>query len=102
MNYNDGNWCGWNGGECPVHPETMVEVVSEHGADSGRASAMAPWGHEDGLSPIVAFRVIKEHRDPREFWANTEKSTILLSYGKNDNAEEFISAGYIHVREVIE
>ena len=25
--YNDGKWHGWNGGECPVHPETEVEFV---------------------------------------------------------------------------
>ena len=28
-NYNDGRWHGWNGGECPVHPETVVVVVTE-------------------------------------------------------------------------
>ena len=22
-----GPWIGWNGGECPVHPETVIEVA---------------------------------------------------------------------------
>ena len=26
-NYNDGKWHGWNGGECPVHPKSMVDAV---------------------------------------------------------------------------
>lgn len=25
-NYNDGKWHGWNGGKCPVHPESIVQV----------------------------------------------------------------------------
>lgn len=24
--YYDGCWHGWNGGECPVHPETIIDV----------------------------------------------------------------------------
>ena len=23
VDYNDGNWHGWDGGECPVHPESV-------------------------------------------------------------------------------
>ena len=25
--YNDGKWHGWNGGECPVHPKTVVDYL---------------------------------------------------------------------------
>lgn len=32
-----GPWIGWNGGECPVHPETIVEWVTYDGAGAGAA-----------------------------------------------------------------
>jgi hypothetical protein len=25
--YIEGKWYGWNGGECPVHPEAVVDVA---------------------------------------------------------------------------
>lgn len=64
VNYSDANWYGWNGGECPVHPETMVEVTSGSCQTSGKASDFT-W-HHNCYGPIIAFRVIKEHREPRE------------------------------------
>ena len=27
-----GPWIGWNGGECPVHPETIVDFVANGGS----------------------------------------------------------------------
>lgn len=69
--YNDGNWHGWNGGECPVHRDSVVNVVwaddrnpdkpTEH-----RAGRIA-WGSKIGDAP-VAFRVIKQHREPHEIF----------------------------------
>lgn len=32
-NYNDGTIHGWNGGDCPVHPETVVKVYFEDHLD---------------------------------------------------------------------
>ena len=29
--YNDGKWHGWNGGECPVHPESELKVWFQSG-----------------------------------------------------------------------
>ena len=26
----ENHWYGWNGGECPVHPETTIEAIVEH------------------------------------------------------------------------
>ena len=60
--YNDGNWHAWDGGECPVHPDSLVEVLYvsrdlQEGYAGGRY-----W-----RNPLL-FRVTKEHREPREFW----------------------------------
>ena len=65
-NYNDGLWHGWNGGECPVHPEAVVEVLLRSGCEDGPANVV-DWDHK--YDPVIAFRVIKEHKEPREFWA---------------------------------
>lgn len=70
-NYNDGSWHGWNGGECPVHPDTVVEVQT-YGKNSGSNEDLAytfSWNEPDTYGDtIIAFRVIKEHKEPREVW----------------------------------
>jgi hypothetical protein len=100
VNYNDGNWHGWNGGECPVHPETVVEYVwnGSHGLVS--QTEKAGWGigwRSTGKYHMIAFRVIKEHREPREFWVapHPVKELGVISVDeRHPNA--------IKVREVIE
>lgn len=73
-NYNDGKWHGWNGGECPVHPMTVVKLVVWAGSEGGGTGVSGGeagdfcWSNED--TPIIAFRVVKEHREPREWWVN--------------------------------
>lgn len=80
-NYNDGKWHGWNGGECPVHPKSLVQAVwrpdSEALVDVRDAEGFQDdnWLHisAGGMADIIAFRVIKEHREPREAWAVGDK-----------------------------
>ena len=93
-NYNDGKWHGWNGGECPVHPESKVQVMvfpvnCNYGDMVDRA---IDWSWDDRDAPIIAFRVIKEHKEPREFWVDPERCI----------ATEIYHSGFIHVREVLE
>ena len=81
--YNDGKWHGWNGGECPVHPETVVEVVTTEGSGEGPAVAFV-WDKPDYLNNwIVAFRVIKPYREPREVYLN-EWSQYSFQNGKSE------------------
>lgn len=100
-NYNDGNWYGWNGGECPVHPETVVEVVYSNWASTGiktitDPARMASWGGGD--LNLIAFRVIKEHKEPREFWIRAGFAFEGCEKHKLDNW----SGEIIHVKEVLE
>lgn len=73
-NYNDGKWHGHNGGECPVHPNSVVEVATAHpngGMSNGRGALAASeyrWDHTVSIYKIVAFRVVKEYKEPRFFW----------------------------------
>jgi hypothetical protein len=73
--YNDGNWHGWNGGECPVHPDSEVEAVYHTisapvaGLRCDRRQARQfVW--DAPVTSIIAFRVTKPYREPREIWVN--------------------------------
>lgn len=106
-NYNDGKWHGWNGGECPVHPETVVEVACGDGLARGEAKAHEPWGEGEGTQPIIAFRVIKEHKEPREWFgwigASGHCEFFDTEEGLNDHVAKFgRDITRFKVREVLE
>ena len=60
--YNDGKWHGWNGGECPVHPESVVDVIhAENGQlNCPRRACINSWDSPN----LVAFRVITPYVEP--------------------------------------
>lgn len=66
--YNDGKWHGWNGGECPVDPASMVDVhyvnaFGGYGRDENRLAGQHSW------ALACLFRVTKPAPPkPREFW----------------------------------
>ena len=108
-NYNDGKWHGWNGGECPVHPETVVEALWVD--PQGGYHKVGPKVAEDvawtmreisGYGTCVsAFRVIKEHKEPREFWVIAGVHHGSLSEAEKDcQLWGFDTSEIIHVREV--
>ena len=99
--YNDGNWHGWNGGECPVHQESIVEYVwvqdgrtgiTERKAGEDRSGATPAWS-----GPVKAFRVIKQHREPREWWLGGNEFFRSKLEAESDG---WINP--VHVREVLE
>jgi hypothetical protein len=102
-NYNDGKWHGWNGGECPVHPETLVDIVDEEGETfSDHKAGAADWERCDMFVPIIAFRVTKEHKEPREWLIAVNARGGVVDSDAADSV--FFKANYpdaIHVREVI-
>ena len=98
-NYNDGAWHGWNGGECPVHPKSMVEAVF----DDGLPHVSRSLHHADGFfwepqSTIIAFRVVKEYREPREFWI----VGVYVFESAREAKTAYPGCTPIHVREVTE
>lgn len=94
MTYEVGKWYGWNGGECPVHHETVVEWVTKQASGSGKAGVYS-WGVDDHENCIIlAFRVIKEYKEPREFWLHEPSGKF--------QTEACARGCCIHVREVIE
>lgn len=111
MKYEENVWYGWNGGECPVHPDTVVRVSfkappEEYQANPFKGDSRAgdiAWYHDGCNDDVVAFRVIKEHREPREFWVT--KQTLfdldgnISGYAYHQSSEK---DGDFKVREVIE
>jgi len=100
-NYNDGNWHGWDGGECPVHPKSQCDIIEpvddtqndDPNVSNGNASAYT-WS-----SPCL-FRVVKEYRESREWWIAGRHEVAFPSAREAKTA--FPGCTPIHVREVKE
>jgi hypothetical protein len=106
VDYNDGKWHRWAGGECPVHTSSVVHatflaVIGEPRTES-RAAHMFVWGDCD--SPIVALRVTKEYVEPpkvpREFWVELDTVGDVCKTHKT-KTREFLGTTLVHVREVL-
>jgi hypothetical protein len=69
--YNDGKWYGWNGGECPVHPQSVVDIVyvNAHGITHGPERRMAMLNDWNPIHSgyTVAFRVVTPYVEPVEY-----------------------------------
>jgi hypothetical protein len=104
VNYNDGKWHQWHGGERPVHHKSTVNVILAQGGEAARIASKFTWDHK--LDPILVFRVTNEHvepKEPRELWVS------LNDYQAHDteaDAQDYdlhlgCHHGYFHVKEVI-
>lgn len=51
-------WITWNGGKCPVEPETVVEVKLRDAAGPIGEAASRYWGWRGSPFDIVAYRVL--------------------------------------------
>lgn len=88
--YIEGQWYGWNGGECPVHPQTVVDVVvgSTKGIINLYESRLADnfcWSN-DNLGPIIAFRVVKHYVEPKVVWVNETSRYGWLAHQTKEDA----------------
>jgi hypothetical protein len=91
--YNDGKWHKWNGGECPVDPQAVVDVVSinyvgspERDASNYALAADHCWVHDDD-GDIIAFRVVKPGKptDPlAALTARVERLEAILTKEASD------------------
>jgi hypothetical protein len=83
--YNDGQIHGWNGGECPVHPKTVVEVwFRSKDSDIWQAGGLG-WEHTGEYDDIIAFRVVKPYVEPKVIWVN-EYQSVLSAWPTEDTA----------------
>ena len=102
--YNDGKWHNAEGDEWPLHEKTMAyrlwrapETDMER-LDYGAVGSMN-WGNQ--YSRTTAFRVVKEYREPREWWivagaaCSTEDAAREMAAIHGKNVFQIV-----HVREV--
>lgn len=56
------DWIKWNGGECPVHPDTTIEVEYRDGnSEEDKAGSFDEcWTNDSDPADIVAYRIISE------------------------------------------
>ncbi len=86
--YNDGTIHGWNGGDCPVHPETRIKFWTDEGgfvSDAGHCR----WGKDTtGLDPdIIAFKVIKQHVALKVTWVNEYEDGYHTAHNTEEEAK---------------
>jgi hypothetical protein len=90
MDYNDGQIHGWNGGECPVHPDSEVKAWTDEGADYRHAKN---WNDEE--TPIVAFKVTKPYVEPKTIWVNEYPVGFYACYSEEEAKQK---AGWNAIR----
>lgn len=106
-NYNDGKWHRWHGEDMKpssVHDMSIVEFIwhDENTGDTGKFQMKAGWDDMDerpAWSNILKFRVIKEHRAPREMWVCIYDGT---AWDGKEQAEKFNRerGPILHMKEV--
>jgi hypothetical protein len=88
--YIEGQWYGWNGGECPVHPETVVDVAvaaTKGFIDLYESRLAGDFGwSRDTPCPIIAFRVVKHHVEPKVVWVNEYDNNDWSVYQTKEDA----------------
>jgi len=94
--YNDGLIHGWNGGDCPVHPESKVEYWVRAGVTGTRVAGNLFWENDGEAHNIIAFRVIEQYVEPKTIWVNEYKSHKTM-YDTQDEAKSYAGSGAIRV-----
>ena len=81
MNKSFGEYIGWNGGECPVHPKTVVEIWRRCCDTYELKAGGLLWGHCNNRYDIICYRVVKEHVEPM---ATPKKTVWVNEYNTHD------------------
>ena len=103
--YVTGQIYGWNGGECPVHPETKVELWFRGGVWTRDDAGVCSWKHCNSTGDIVCFQVITPYDEPKVIWVN-EYPTGNVIYSSEKAAKEKaiylpsrVAVKYVEVKE---
>ena len=77
--YNTSQWYGWNGGPCPVHPETVVDVIQNMCGQSNNVRAK----YVDFELLHGSFRVVTPYVEPKpklECWVNVHRGQVTGAF----------------------
>ena len=111
--YNDGKIHGWNGGDCPVHPETVVDVWLRNGIIEEIRAAVLLWKHKNNGGDIIAFQVVKQFVEParpaalKVIWVNEYADGCHVAHDTEAKARRVdglhhtqrIAVKYVEVKE---
>lgn len=97
--YVTGQIYGWNGGECPVHPKTVVEYWTRSGRTSSLRSKATclEWEHNNSGGDIVCFQVITPYVEPKTLWVNEYADGEMLAYASEEAAKGYVYRGHTRV-----
>jgi hypothetical protein len=84
QDYNNGQIHGWNGGDCPVHPETLVKTWMCCGGTEELMAGCFRWEHLSLDGDIIAFQVVKAYVEPKVIWVNEYPSGAVCYETKGD------------------
>lgn len=88
-NWNDGTIHGWNGGNCPVHPETELELWTRGGSNLNTYARNIKWDHFlERERDVIAFRVVKEYVGPKVIWVNEYAEGCHLAFNTENEAKK--------------
>ena len=107
--YKTGQIYGWNGGECPVHPKTVVEVWLRNGVGAVLVKVAEDcwsWGHSGEGGDIVCFQVVTPYVGPKTLWVNEYATGGMEAYGSEKEAKSWgynyhtrIAVKYVEAKE---
>jgi hypothetical protein len=106
--YVTGQIYGWNGGECPVHPKTKVEVWFRSGvwANKKGDAGLCSWDHTDGGTDIVCFQVVTPYAEPKVIYVNEYADGADIAYASEEDAKRWahkdhtrLAVKYVEVKE---
>jgi hypothetical protein len=92
----ENGWVAWHGGECPVHPEKVVDFITRNESYEDFVSEKAVnlrWIYLDDPSDIIAYRIVTPHAEqpvtPRKLmlseWEMVQAHIMLMT--KDDRAD---------------
>ena len=104
--YVIGQIYGWNGGECPVHPETKVELWFRGGVWVKDDAGVCSWKHCNSTGDIIAFQVITPYPEPKVIWVNEYADGSGFAYATEEGAKEYadgdntrVAVKYVEAKE---
>ena len=90
--YVTGQIYGWNGGECPVHPETKIKIWTRNALLCSGVNADVPrceWKHKQNGHDIIAFQVITPYAEPETVWVNEFLNGAMECFRSEAEAKQY-------------
>ena len=82
-------WITWNGGECPVSGDTVVETRFWDDSTDITEAGNLRWSHINSIGDIVAYRVVKQPAKPEQPTTNPKHAHYFKSVAHLDTVDVY-------------